>query len=69
LTDSNVPYTPRYLHGPLPVTVCRFNYFFKLVLTTQSILCLNSVMATRYIYIFWLKNPAAFHDEFWCRFC
>ena len=22
----------------------------------------------RYSYIFWLKNPAAFHDEFWCVF-
>ena len=22
----------------------------------------------RYAYIFWLKNPAAFHDDFWCFF-
>ena len=22
----------------------------------------------RYIYIFWLKNPAAFHDDFWSQF-
>jgi len=22
----------------------------------------------RYAYIFWLENPAAFHDNFWCLF-
>jgi hypothetical protein len=22
----------------------------------------------RYVYIFWLKNPAAFHDSFWWTF-
>jgi hypothetical protein len=22
----------------------------------------------RYIFIFWLKNPAAFHDDFWLLF-
>jgi len=33
--------------------------------TTMAIL-LNFIF--RYSYIFWLKNPAAFHDEFWCVF-
>jgi hypothetical protein len=22
----------------------------------------------RYLFIFWLKNPAAFNDEFWGKF-
>jgi formate/nitrite transporter FocA (FNT family) len=22
----------------------------------------------KYIYIFWLKNPAAFNDDFWSKF-
>jgi hypothetical protein len=39
---------------------CRFNYFLKLALTTQVMLFLNCIMLTRYIFIFWLKNPAAF---------
>ncbi len=25
-------------------------------------------MMTRYIFIFWLKNPAAFHNDFWSLF-
>jgi len=25
-------------------------------------------MVTRYLFIFWIKNPAAFHEEFWSRF-
>ena len=47
------------------ITVCRFNYFFKLALTTQGMLFLDCIMITRYIFIFWLKNPGAFKDEFW----
>ena len=45
--------------------VCRLIYFLKLVLTTQSMLFLDCIMLTRYAFIFWLKNPAAFRDDFW----
>ena len=27
-----------------------------------------SLSLSRFAYIFWLKNPAAFHDDFWCFF-
>jgi hypothetical protein len=57
--------TFRYLFGSLPALACHFNYFLKLVLTTQAMIFLDCMMMTRYILIFWLKNPAAFRDEFW----
>jgi hypothetical protein len=44
----------------MSVLACRFNYFLKLALTTQVMLFLDCIMLTRYIFIFCLKNPAAF---------
>ena len=32
------------------------------------LLCMNVSITTRYIFIFWLKNPAAFNNEFWFQF-
>ena len=29
---------------------------------------LNGLIFSRYMFIFCLKNPAAFNDDFWCRF-
>jgi hypothetical protein len=52
----------------MSVNVCRFNYFLKHVLTVQGMMYLNCIIVSRYIFIFWLKNPAAFQDEFWSPF-
>jgi hypothetical protein len=40
------------------------NYIFGY----QGMLFLDCIMVTRYTFIFWLKNPAAFQDEFWSLF-
>ncbi len=58
----------RYIFGPLPKVVCRINYFIKLQLTFHALLLLDFIAITRYIFIFWLKNPSAFNDEFWSVF-
>ncbi len=55
----------RYIFGPMNLLVCRFNYFLKLVLTTQAMLFLDGIIITRYALIFLVKNPAAIQDEFW----
>ena len=34
---------------------------------TQIFLFFDCIALTRYMYIFCLKNPAAFKDDFWCR--
>ena len=58
----------RYIIGPLPYLVCQVNYYLRLCLTSQFYLFFASVSLTRYLFIFWLKNPAAFLDEFWSLF-
>ena len=37
----------------------------KLHFTIHSLLLLDFIAVARYIFIFWLKNPAGFNDEFW----
>ena len=57
--------TARYLFGPMQGFLCRFSYFIKLAMNTQAMLFLDIIMISRYIFIFWLKNPAGFDHEFW----
>ena len=33
-----------------------------------SLLFLNGTKVAKYAYIFWLKNPTSFADDFWCHF-
>ena len=58
----------RYIIGPLPKLVCQANYFAKRCITLGGVLTMGFIMVIRYIFIFWLKNPAAFEDEFWSLF-
>jgi hypothetical protein len=38
------------------------------VIIFQAILINTAVVATKYIYIFVVKNPSSLHDSFWCLF-
>jgi hypothetical protein len=42
--------------------------FIRRFLIDTILLCMNVSITTRYIFIFWLKNPAAFNNEFWFQF-
>ena len=43
-----------------------YNYcLLKLHFTIHGLLLLDFIAIARYIFIFWLKNPAGFNDEFW----
>ena len=53
------------LLGPLPELGCYLGELLRKHLTTQFFLFLNAITITRYVYIFCLKNPAAFKDDFW----
>ena len=59
--------TVRYIYGPLPYTVCYFQHAARNSFIWVFLLVLDANTATRYAFIFWLKNPAAFNDEFWCQ--
>ena len=61
-------YIGRFSYGPLPTKVC-----FLLTLAKRSVICCGFLISdvismTRYVYIFCLKNPAAFEDDFWHAF-
>ena len=58
----------RFSSGPFPSGLCCFKVSLKFFLVCSMALALDAVAVTRHAYIFWLKNPAAFKDEFWHRF-
>ena len=60
--------TLRYMHGPLPEFICTAQITLKNSIYAQILLFLNGILISKYIFIFWLKNPAAFNDDFWSLF-
>jgi len=56
------------MYGPLPANLCLLSFTIKLAITTQGLLYLNAIILSKYLFIFWLKNPTAFHDDFWSFF-
>jgi hypothetical protein len=58
----------RYIYGPLPELACFYHHVIKNAMCQQLLIILNLVVIFRYVFIFWLKNPAAFQDEFWHLF-
>jgi hypothetical protein len=58
----------RYLSGPMPQMFCLIQATLRSSFLTSLLLLYDAIIIVRYLYIFVLKNPAAFHDEFWHRF-
>jgi hypothetical protein len=58
----------RHLNGPFSIGICYFLLLFKNILGIQVALFTLGVSVSRYLYIFYLKNPARFQDEFWHSF-
>jgi hypothetical protein len=55
----------RYLSGPLPYAVCLVKTGVTYTASISVVLFLDMSLITRYLFIFVLKNPFAFHDDFW----
>jgi hypothetical protein len=55
----------RYVYGPLPAGLCLLENHLRFAIFTQQMLFTDGIILTRYIFIFCLKNPAAFNDDFW----
>ena len=58
----------RYVVGPLPQFLCIVELYLKNAIFTQQMLLIIGIIITRYLFIFWLKNPVAFQDDFWNLF-
>jgi hypothetical protein len=63
-----IPELIRYCFGPLPTFVCYLNLVIKNTLSIQLMLTFDAISILRYIFIFWLKNPYSFCDDFWTIF-
>jgi len=58
----------KHLVGPLPQSICFLQAVFRSSVTSDFLLYYDAIILVRFLYIFVLKNPAAFCDEFWIRF-
>lgn len=58
----------RHIYGPMPKLFCHIKAVARPVYITQSLLYLDAITVTRYLFIFVLRNPAAFPDDFWIMF-
>jgi hypothetical protein len=58
----------RFVFGPLNRNVCLALRIAKLANYLQIFIYSDLIAISRYVYIFLLKNPASFNDDFWACF-
>ena len=51
-------YVVRFYFGPLPPFLCFWMFVIRKTIIINGIFTLNVMALVRYIFIFWLKNPA-----------
>ena len=59
----------RYTVGPLCRTTCILQTAFMNIVKWQCLLIVDSILLSRYVFVFWLKNPSAMDDDFWDQYC
>ena len=57
-----------FIIGRIPPQACFINIILKNSSKTCMLLLLDSTILVQYLLIFWVKNPAAVHDDFWSFF-
>ena len=57
-----------YFFGPIGESLCFLFTVFRNMMKTNVLLFLDAIVLSRYIIIFWLKNPASVQDDFWSIF-
>ena len=63
-----IPLLIRYCKGPLPLWMCYFHIIVSNTITIQLMLFSDAITVLRYLFIFWLKNPSGFWDDFWTSY-
>ena len=63
---GQVPEIVIYTFGPLPHTFCYIHTVVKQSIIFSILMYIDAIIVFRYVFIFKLKNPAAFRDDFWC---
>jgi len=54
----------RYIVGPFPSPICSFQILIKDSVKTAILFFFDAVAVSRYLFIFWMKNPTALNDDF-----
>jgi hypothetical protein len=62
-----IPDLPRYVIGPLPELGCWIHQIVKNGIVAKLLLLQTSLIISRYVCIFWLKNTAAVDEQLWGR--
>ena len=60
--------TITFMVGGLPSFICFGQVMMKNSYKTQFLLFFDSSIFVQYLFIFWVKNPAAVNDDFWSYF-
>jgi hypothetical protein len=60
--------TVNYFGGHFSTSFCLFVSLVRNLIKTNGLLFLNSIIVSKYVSIFWLKNPASIEDDFWSLF-
>ena len=63
-----IPEMIRYFSTPFSLTFCFVHLWLKNTLQMQTILFFDAANIVRYLFIFWLKDPFNFQDDFWYLF-
>lgn len=57
-----------YLLAPLPKSLCLMFGFARMMFASNILMLFNMIMISKYIFIFWMKNPGSVMDDFWTVF-
>ena len=52
----------------MPSELCKLSLYMKNTIAIQMMLFFNVMLFTKYLAVFWLKNPFGFQDDFWSLF-
>ena len=66
-STMQILYVVRFYFGPLPPFLCFWMFVIRKTIIINGIFTLNSMSLVRFIFIFWLKNPAGINAiNFFC---
>ena len=57
-----------YFYKPLPDWYCTIIFIAQNSIILISLIYIDTVLIVKYIFIFWMKNPENFQDDFWSFF-
>jgi hypothetical protein len=57
-----------FVFGPFNTSTCLCFKMIKSVMKSNFLTFLNAIAISKYVFIFWMKNPGSLQDDFWSLF-